>query len=402
MGAKSLKVFAVLLVVLFLASCNTKSFKNQKEDNKSLYNLGNYSLSDSRDTIAIDFDNYLPTCTVYIKGKVYKFLIDTGALTLISDEIFNELGLKEYYRNKFSDINNKSNSVIYTVIPELKISNTTFNNIGSAVVVLTEPLSCFYDGIIGANLMSKLHWSFNYGAKTVIISDIWSEVEIENPDFTWSFNYNNQKTPYLLGGVLKSKGSLLFDTGASHGINVTNNYNYYQQEVDSNKFITKIGINNFGLFGAGKADKSFIMQADVFVGKDTLKNQIVHGGAKSLIGNSFLKDYAFNINWATKEIQLKRNNHNQFLMESIYEGFGYSAYFINGKLTVISMIEEAGLPLFLGDEILMINDKDYTKISDKNICDYIAVGNQSDLSKINLLVVRNQDTLSIELKKQQF
>ncbi len=388
-----------------LIGCKTSIFKSIRGIDtipQSFYNQGSFILPYLTDTVKIDFEYRLPIAIVNINGKPYRFLMDTGALTVISHEIYKELGLEESYRGYFNDINHRSKLTSYTVIPTLKISNTTFNDIGAVVLDISKPLSCFYDGIIGANLMAKLYWKFDYQNEIAIVSENWSEIEINDPDHVWSFLTNNQQTPYINGGLLQARGLFMFDTGASHGIEVTNHYDFYKSKVDSSKFITRMGIHSFGLYGPGNELKSFIMETDVIIAEDTLENIIVSGGAKTLIGNDFLKDYLFTIDWIDQNITLKKNQHKEISRQNLYEGFGYTAYFINDKLRVISLIEEANLPLALGDEILRINQTDFSAKKVVDICDFIIVGEQSDLSKKNITVVRNNDTLSFSLGKQLF
>jgi len=403
---KDNRIFVTTALILFLViGCKSSIFKSSRGIDtipQSFYFQGSHTLPYLTDTIEIDFENRLPITVVYINGRPYRFLMDTGALTVISHEIYEDLDLEESYRGYFNDINNRSRLTSYTVIPDLRISNTTFNDIGAVVLDISEPLSCFYDGIVGANLMAKLHWKFDYQNKMAIVSDNKSEIEIQDPDHIWPFITSNQQTPYLNAGLLQRRGLFMFDTGASHGIHVTNHYDFYKSEVDSSKFITRTGIQSFGVYGPGNEVKSFIMETDIIIAEDTLENAIVSGGSKTLLGNDFLKNYLFAIDWTDRKITLKRNETIGISRQNLYEGFGYTAYFINDKLRVINLIEEANLPLALGDEIIRINQTDFSAKTDIDICDYIRVGEQSDLSEKNITVVRENDTLSFNLEKQLF
>ena len=393
---------AILLGSLF--ACCTTLFKGSGGVDTvplSFYGQGSYTLPGGTDAIPIRFDNRLPVCTVFIAGKPHRFLIDTGALTVISEELFAELGLSPAYRAYFSDIANRSMLTTYTVLPEMQIGRAVFRDIGAAVVTLGEPLSCFYDGIIGANLIAKLHWKFDYRNNVVTVSDDPAAVDIPEPDYIWSFTTNNQQTPFVKGGLLQRQGPFMFDTGASLGVNVTNHYDFYESAADSGRFITKTGIQSFGIYGPGKASRSFIMKTDLVIGSDTLKDTVVKGGTKALIGNDFLNDYLFAVNPKAQNIILKR--HEDAAPEKIlYEGFGYSAYLADGKVRVTGLIEEAELPLLLGDEILTVNQKDYSAVRADNLCDFIGIEKSSDESEEHITVVRDADTLHFQLKKQTF
>ena len=396
-----LAVAAVLLGSAF--ACSTALFQGKSGVDTvplSFYRKGSYTLPHRIDSIPILFDNRLPVCTAFIAGKPYRFLIDTGALTVVSEELYEELGLSPSYRAYFSDIDNQSRLTTYTVLPEIHIGRTTFQNIGAAVLTLSEPLSCFYDGIIGANLMAKLHWQFDYHEHMAVVSEQWSAVELPEPEHIWPFTTNNQKTPFVKGSLLQRQGPFMFDTGASFGVNVSNHYDFYKSAVDSNSFITKTGIQSFGIYGPGKASKSFVMKTDIVIGGDTLADRIVNGGAKALIGNDFLKDYRFAINWSEQTIHLKAQKSAAPQEAKLLEGFGYSAYIIDGKVRVVGLIEEAHLPLSLGDEILRVNETDYSTALTDRICDFIGVQTAPEASEVHLTVVRDADTLHFPLKKQ--
>ena len=55
---------------------------------KSFYNSGLVNSKNEIEEIKIIIINDLPLCQVEIEGKTYNFLVDTGAPTVISDEIF--------------------------------------------------------------------------------------------------------------------------------------------------------------------------------------------------------------------------------------------------------------------------------------------------------------------------
>ncbi len=82
------------------------------------------------------------------------------------------------------------------------------------------------------------------------------------------------------------------------------------------------------------------------------------------------------------------------------ESIGFSYLHIEGKFKVTSLLEEARLPLKIGDEVLKINDIDLAK-PDLDPCDMLINRNLKRLEKIDLVIKRDQDTLSFQLNKQR-
>ena len=62
-----------------------------------------------RDTVSFNFDYNLPIITVEIDQVNYNFLLDTGAPSVISPELFVKLNLKKKLTSKIKDSNNISN-----------------------------------------------------------------------------------------------------------------------------------------------------------------------------------------------------------------------------------------------------------------------------------------------------
>ena len=77
-----LKLTLLILSSTFLISCGST---------KQLFDYGSVKTSNQIETIKISNINNLPICKVLIGEKEYNFLIDTGAPTVIPNEIFQRL-----------------------------------------------------------------------------------------------------------------------------------------------------------------------------------------------------------------------------------------------------------------------------------------------------------------------
>lgn len=82
------------------------------------------------------------------------------------------------------------------------------------------------------------------------------------------------------------------------------------------------------------------------------KDELITTGESTLIGNKFLKK------------NLKNRSEKQI------NGFGFSYLFNNGKALVISKVDDKNIPINLGDEIIRIDDFDFTTIKKEDFCKY--------------------------------
>lgn len=396
---KHLKLCILYLLLLSFNGCNTLFVSQQNAGNipNDFYELGQVISKNNTEEIDIEMVNNLPVCLVKINGKEYKFLIDSGALTLIPEDIFEELNLKVNFTNSFRDINNKSKPTRYTVLPSLKLNNLEFKNIGCVVLSVDKPLKCFYHGIIGANLMAKMNWKFDYQNNKLFAIKKGEVIESDEFDFLIRFKTNRQKTPIFQGSVYNKNLSYIFDTGYSGGVKVPNEYDFYKNNSSENQFITSIGYHTIGLYGMGNYTKSFKLKTDFKIGDHVFYDELIEGGAKALIGNSFLKDYVFTIDWSTQRIYFKRNSE---IPPKSVEDFGYMALFVGNKVKVVKLVEEANLPLELGDEILVMNSTVFSNIENLDVCDYMLRNGEKRMDEVNLSIKRNADTLHYHFVRQ--
>jgi len=358
-----------------------------------------FSVKSFRFWYKINFVSNLPVCSVQINGKDYTFLIDTGAPTIISEEIFQELGLQKDYTANVADSQNNTQKQKFAMLPSIKIGNWEFQNIGSVVIDLKNgALKCFgFDGIVGANLMAKLFWKFDYQNNTVTLARKLSAFDISQYDISLDFVPKAQKTPRIKGQLADKKLLFTFDTGYNGNIEIPNDYEFFKNIAPANTFVTKQGNSTLGIYGTGKQDQSFEMKSDVQIDKVSFAGEIVSSGASILIGNDFLKNYIFVIDWQANKIYLKKNGT---IAPKTLDSFGFSYLHIEGKFKVTSLFEEAKVPLRIDDEVLKINDIDLNS-PDINPCEIIVNKNLKQLEKIDVVVKRGQDTLSFQLNKQR-
>ena len=385
-----IRLLVTLLIVLTVGCKSSKRF----------FDSGYVNSKNEIEEINIYFINNLPLCQVEINGKTYNFLVDTGAPTAISDEIFQNLKLKESHKSSMTDSQNKKRQEKFVVIPQIKIGNLIFKDIGSAVIKIeNNELKCFgFDGIVGANLLSHFFCEFNYQENKIVVSKNRAAFSLEKYNLIFNFNPKSQKTPIINGEIFDKKLSFTFDTGFAGNIKIPNDLEYYKNKISAEKLIISNGINSIGLYGKSDFNKSAELKTTIYIDTTLFENELIDTGESTLIGNKFLKDYIFLIDWMTNKIYLKKI----VTSEKQIKGFGFSYLFSNGKALVVSIIEDKNIPLNLGDEIVRIDDFDFTLIKSEDMCKYYLNKVEKDKEMIDITIKRDNNLQNFKLKKNTF
>lgn len=364
-----------------------------------------------RDTVSFNFDYNLPIITVEIDQVNYNFLLDTGAPSVISPELFVKLNLKKKLTSKIKDSNNISNSEIFTQIPQMKIGNLQYTNIGVYVIDLRKSfaLKCLnIDGIIGANQMAKSYWKLDYENKWCVISNDLPKSEIENYEIVNFTPKNGQLTPLVDIFIDKIKfGNVVFDTGFNGAISLPNN-----KSLDSvfEKKVELYGVESVGIYGLGTT-KTFVEALLPFVKLDSMvlsKQSVTFSDDPSMvIGNEVFKNYSIIFDWNLQKMYFKKNANLRSKKTSEFISFGFGFIKNGDKIEVVKLIKNSEAEkkgLLIGDEVLTINDVIFKNIKDNQFCDFFYFGlKEFKLGDIiNVKVLRNNEELKFTLTKENY
>jgi hypothetical protein len=362
-----MSVFRIILYVFilspFLVSAQGKKF----------FDKGKVELKNPIERIDIDYVNDWPLMKVQINGKNYRFLFDTGAPTVISNAVFNELNLKKTESN-VSDSHGIVKKQAFTRLPEMQIGAVLFKDIGCVVMDLTYPeFACFgIDGIIGANQMAKLFWKVDYLQGFMDVTTDLMNFDLQGFDFVIPFQSRIQKTPLVEVAMLNETALFTFDTGSSGGVILKQDDFNVENQLSEMNYVTVLGTHT-GAYGRGEISKRYLVLMDtLLIGEHTFENKIVQMAAMNNIGNKFLKDFAYILDWKNEKIYLK--NTNESLSELRSFGFGY--LFADNKPVMLSVHQDEGYPLQLGDEILSINNISLENLDEETACGYYIHANQ--------------------------
>ncbi len=373
-------IYLILLLLLVFSSCKTKR----------LYEKGTVNIEHETQQININYSRNLPLVNVTIQGKPYVFLLDTGAPTVISTKIYEELNLTPYLKGKVTDSQKNTRKQIATILPEMLIDSVQFQDIGCLVIDFSvKELACLdIAGIVGANQMAKLFWQIDYANNRALVSKNIANMDVDNFDIHIPFKPKLQKTPTIKTSILDKERLFTFDSGSGGSISLVDDKGDIIKDIPAEDKSEIYGINSMGIYGESKAITNyyFTLKNDLHLGNGIFNNVIFSTGKSNLIGNKFLENFIYVLDWKENRILLQQI---QDLPKNI-SNFGFNYRFINNKAEVVLLFTEVNTPLQIGDIILSMNNIDLRNLDDASSCAFFING-----------IAEEADTLAIEVKRQQ-
>lgn len=200
-----------------------------------------------------------------------------------------------------------------------------------------------------------------------------------------------------MGEIFGKKLMFTFDTGFNGSIKIPINQNHVKlNSTDVNMIITE-GISSTGFYGVGNSEKGYVIKNNIKFDHVEFKNQFISSGKSTLIGNEFLMDYLFLMDWENRKIYFKKHPNQ---IEKTYDSLGFSYLFVDGKAKVVHKITDKNIPINLGDEIIKIDDVDFTKIDPSEICKFYLNKVEKNKKSIEITIKRNNQNLTFHLNKQ--
>lgn len=358
-------------------------------------------------TVPAKFDETIPAeyltdillVPVQINGKAYTFLFDTGAVTILSREIVNELGLQPVTSNKFADSAGNITEENFYTVPEIKLGTVAFQNVGVGSFDLSKfsGLLCRpIDGIFGSNMMRVCNWEIDYDRPSLHMSS--EKIQLANSTAV-PFEQNFSGTPRVRIDTNGINFMADVDTGNNGSLDIPFEFFEKSRLPKSPKIAASRGKGFYSLMGNAEQDERTIMADSVYIGKAMLKRRIrVSPSPMVLIGNDFFSPLGkFAINYKKSELLLPKKQ-NTPKPEST---FGFTPLRENGK-TIVGVIwknseaEKAGLAI--GDEIVSLDGKAVSGMDESDWCGF----RQTLIEQERLdVLVRKSDgkTIGVELKK---
>lgn len=389
------QLFYLFLFISGLVSSQNFSFEQGTVEPKSYLEEIGFDLVYEKIVIAVKINN-----------KTYRFLVDTGAPNLISKELFEEIKPKAVRKIEVSDANDAKDSLQLTVIDTIKIGNLIFKNTVALVSDLKShpALNCYgIDGFIGSNLLKDSAILFDLVNKKIVLTDDSKKFQLNTKASKLKL-VGAQKSPYVEIKLLRSDKkkateTLLIDTGMDGLYDISNRaFGIFKNEGTVLKEVaTSTGGSGMGLFGTDNSNQQTLVQVNGFsLNNFTFKNviTITSEDDNSKLGLEILKHGVMVLDFKRKKFYFEANG----TVELQRNPQKINLTVVDNKF-VIGFIWDENLKKLVsfGDEVLQINDVDYSNL---NFCEMFSYNKTLSKDKPYQLTVRTKDnkiiTLNIE------
>ncbi len=338
--------------------------------------------------------------TVSINGDNYRFSLDTGAPTSISDELYKTLNPSNIGTIEVSDANNEKDSLKVAILKSIKLGDIEIKE-APTLVVNSENLiyKCIeLDGNIGSNSLRNSVVQFDYLNKKVRISNSTKPLNLDRKFSQKMELTSNQSSPLLwvkLDQNDKVKLQVLFDSGMEGLFDMSLRYfsNLIKYDLFTNvKSVT--GNHSMGLHG--NTTDTLHSQFQI---KQLKFSQLKLENATSYTTkspNSRVETKVLEFAIVTLDYKKERIYFSPIgsqVQNASIPTFPIQPNYKDGKYQIGFIWYPEKVPnINIGDEILSVND---ISCQDKSICELFLLLTNSDNQKLNLVT---KDKNGIEYK----
>ncbi len=198
---------------------------------------------------------------IEVGGKKRKFILDTGAPMVISEELFNELNYTILSKQSVSDISQNKDSLLFVKIDSLKIGNNFITEISAIVLTNNLIMDCLkVDGFIGSNVLRNSVIQFDTKNQIIIITNNISKLKLDLLRGN-DIMLDQQSSPYLKFNIgEKISEFALFDSGSDEFYSMANEKIEKFRKAKDFKIIYKSsGSNTLGMTGFADSKESSLM-----------------------------------------------------------------------------------------------------------------------------------------------
>ena len=178
------------------------------------FNKGGISVKNYFEEIPYEFTNGRIYLTPEVNGIKRRFLLDTGAPTPITAELFKELNPEVVNRTEITDAAGNKTSLTIVSLKEFKLQALVFNNI-PALVANSDLYKCLHiDGVIGSNILRNSIVQIIPANHLVIITDNELKLKLNQKNQIALITGEPQSYPFFMVQLSGKKTLKVgFDTG---------------------------------------------------------------------------------------------------------------------------------------------------------------------------------------------
>ena len=324
--------------------------------------------------IPFQFINGEIIITVIIKGKTYHFIFDTGASTIISKDIADDLSLEEVGEVNLSDGKTDFRKQKVYNIDEIKLGVVGFKNsqcISMNTSDLSKQLCMHIDGIIGANFMRNCFWKIDFQNNTITMYN--STPDIPQSAIALDFHEGPNGSPYINMQCGDSLQDIEFDTGSNGPVTISDSLWLNSPQGKNINYAVLFGELEQTVYKKIRSTEYLCLAPILQLNGIDFKNIILKcrdmKGRIQTIGTVFMKNYQVYLDWERHKIFLLQQNNT--IDDRLLRSTGLSFGVDNGQLKITNLwknskAEKEGIAI--GDEITAINGEHFSSLSEDQFC----------------------------------
>lgn len=346
---------------------------------------------------------------IIINNKLRKFILDTGAPTAISENLYKEISPRLLGNVEISDQSGLKDSIKVVSLSNIELKGVNFKDIPAIVVQDSKIfLGCFgAEGFIGSNLLRNSVVQFDYQSKTVTITDNPKGLELKKK-YSSKMELNGQSNPYISIALKKGKNTaterILFDTGDDQFyILSVGAFNQLFNGLDDvfDKIAESKGAFSVGMHGIAKDAQHYLVNIPTLTFNSIDFNNVYAKttyAETSRFGSAILKFGKTTLDYRNKRFYFESFG-NKSMVELNEKVWPIEPTLEEDKL-VVGIIWDDKLKdqINLGDKIIEFDGVDYQKL---DFCQIVRSNYKSDKEKVRLVLKdRNTGkTKTIEINK---
>ena len=339
-------------------------------------NIGETKAKNYLEKIPFEFVKEKIIIPVKIEGKIYRFILDTGAPNVISKEIYDLIKPKFLESLPIIDANEKEENLNVVLLEKLEIGNLIFEQTATLIYDMNSNplLKCFgVDGFIGSNMLRNSIVQIDKKKKTIFLTDNINNLSVNEKDYNKIELSETQSTPYILINLLgknQDKELVLIDTGDNALFDISkSHYDIFKEENIFKVLGESEGASGVGAFGGASKHNHFkLLLPSLEISGTVLKNVITEttDDHNSKIGSELLDYGILTIDFINKRLYFSANTSDK---NAIKPFFGFSRTLKDDK-PVVGFVWDKDLrdKIKYGDEIIAIN---HIELTESNFCDVI-------------------------------
>lgn len=299
-------LLVLLTFIVFLPSCTTFKAIKMVNGGEAVPN----SHSESVVPFALEGHPILIKARLNNSQKEYVFIFDTGALTIIRQEVAIELNLAKGIEIEGNDSAGKSKSINLVTLEKIRVGNMEVRDCAAGVTDFSGIFAPKTAGILGSNFFRHFKVTIDYRKKELILSRDKKQTTVQTNASIIPFEADMKMgfapvIECMVDG--KIEGTAIIDTGFPGIVSLPLAMTKKTNSFKAGNVIASKGSMTFGLFGG--TDMDYGVRIDAFkVGDIKLKNTPSSSNSLKaghiLLGNKFLENFLVTLNYPMKKMIL--------------------------------------------------------------------------------------------------